>query len=92
MASSWDSCLRLRLRLRLRPQPRPGPGQIEAKVEIMNEKLTTVGTIMSSESYNYIIHVLLLQHCSLPTGSDESSADVTMSMTMTMTMAMPQWQ
>ena len=47
------------LRLRLRPQPRPGPGQIDAKVEIMNEKLTTVGTIMSSESYNYIIHVLL---------------------------------
>ena len=57
MASS--SCLRLRLRLRLRPQPRPGPGQIDAKVEIMNAKLTTVGTIMSSESYNYIIHVLL---------------------------------
>ena len=53
------SCLRLRLRLRLRPQPRPGPGQIDAKVEIMNEKCTTVGTIMSSESYNYIIHVLL---------------------------------
>ena len=55
------SCLRLllRLRLRLRPQPRPGPGQIDAKVEIMNERLTTVGTIMSSESYNYIIHVLL---------------------------------
>ena len=25
----------------------------------MNERLTTVGTIMSSESYNYIIHVLL---------------------------------
>ena len=47
------------LRLRLRPQPRPGPGQIDAKVEIMNEKLTTVATIMSSESYNYIIHVLL---------------------------------
>ena len=39
--------------------PRPGPGQIDAKVEIMNERLTTVGTIMSSESYNYIIHVLL---------------------------------
>ena len=38
---------------------RPGPGQIDAKVEIMNERLTTVGTIMSSESYNYIIHVLL---------------------------------
>ena len=37
----------------------PGPGQIDAKVEIMNEKWTTVGTIMSSESYNYIIHVLL---------------------------------
>ena len=54
-----SSCLRLRLRLRLRPQPRPGPGQIDAKVEIMNEKLTTVGTIMNSESYNYIIHVLL---------------------------------
>ena len=54
-----SSCLRLRLRLRLRPQPRPGPGQIDAKVEIMNGKLTTVGTIMSSESYNYIIHVLL---------------------------------
>ena len=54
-----SSCLRLRLRLRLRPQPRPGPGQIDAKVEIMNEKLTTVGTIMSSESNNYIIHVLL---------------------------------
>ena len=54
-----SSCLRLRLRLRLRPQPRPGPGQIDAKVEIMNAKLTTVGTIMSSESYNYIIHVLL---------------------------------
>ena len=53
------SCLRIRLRLRLRPQPRPGPGQIDAKVEIMNEKLTTVGTIMSSESYNYINHVLL---------------------------------
>ena len=35
------------------------PGQIDAKVEIMNERLTTVGTIMSSESYNYIIHVLL---------------------------------
>ena len=59
MASPWDSYLWLRLRLRLRPQPRPGPGQIDAKVEIMNEKLTTVGTIMSSESYNYIIHVLL---------------------------------
>ena len=41
------------------PQPRPGPGRIDAKVEIMNAKLTTVGTIMSSESYNYIIHVLL---------------------------------
>ena len=54
-----SSCLRLRLRLRLRPQPRPGPGQIDAKVEIMNEKLTTVGTIMSSESHHYIIHVLL---------------------------------
>ena len=25
----------------------------------MNERLTTVGTIMSNESYNYIIHVLL---------------------------------
>ena len=54
-----SSCLRLRLRLRLRPQPRPRPGQTDAKVEIMNEKLTTVGIIMSSESYNYIIHVLL---------------------------------
>ena len=54
-----SSCLRLRLRLRLHPQPRPGPSQIDAKVEIMNEKLTPVGTIMSSESYNYIIHVLL---------------------------------
>ena len=54
-----SSCLRLRLRLRLRPQPRPGPGQIDAKVVIMNAKLTTVGNIMSSESYNYIIHVLL---------------------------------
>ena len=88
-----SSCLRLRLRLRLRPQPRPGPGQIDAKVEIMNEKLTTVGTIMSSESYNYIIHVLLcnIVLCLQP-GSDESSADVTMSMTMAMTMAMPQWQ
>ena len=52
-----DSCLRLRLRLR--HQPRPGPGQIDAKVEIMIEKLTTVGTIMSSESYNHIIDVLL---------------------------------
>ena len=38
---------------------KPAPGQIDAKVEIMNEKLTIVGTIMSSESYNYIIHVLL---------------------------------
>ena len=54
-----SSCLRLRLRLRLRPQPRPGPGQIDAKVENMNAKLNTVGTIMSSESYNYIINVLL---------------------------------
>ena len=59
-----SSCLRLRLRLRLCPQPRPGPGQIDAKVEIMNAKLTTVGTIMSSESYNSCsavcnIHVLL---------------------------------
>ena len=59
MASCLRLLLRLRLRLRLRPQPRPGPGQIDAKVEIMNERLTTVGTIMSSESYNYIIHVLL---------------------------------
>ena len=81
--------------LRLRPQLRPGPGQIDAKVEIMNEKLTTVGTIMSSESYNCIIHVLLSAALSLTslffayiTGSDESSADVTMSMRM----AMPQWQ
>ena len=53
-----SSCLRLRLRLRLCPQPRPGPGQIDAKVEIMNEKLTTVGT-NRLQSYNYIIHVLL---------------------------------
>ena len=66
------------------------------KVEIMNAKLNTVGTIMSSESYNYIIHVLLSATLffaySHGTGSDESSADVTMSMTMAMTMAMPQWQ
>ena len=60
-----SSCLRLRLCLRLRPQPRPGPGQIDAKVEIMNEKLTTVGTIMSSESYNCIFHVLLSATLSL---------------------------
>ena len=59
---AWESCMAsscLRLRLRLRPQPWPGPGKIDAKVEIMNVKLTTVGTIMSSESYNYIINVLL---------------------------------
>ena len=65
---AWESWLHhscLRLRLRLRPQPRPGPGQIDAKVEIMNEKLTTVGTIMSSESYNCIIHVLLSATLSL---------------------------
>ena len=46
----------------------------------MNEKLTTIGTIMSSESYNYIIHVLLSATLffAYTTGSDESSADVTM--------------
>ena len=49
MASSFMPTATATVRLRLRPQPRPGPGQIDAKVEIMNEKLTTVGTIMSSE-------------------------------------------
>ena len=57
------SCLRLLLRLLLRPRPRPRPRPRlrpqPRPVEIMNERLTTVGTIMSSESYNYIIHVLL---------------------------------